>query len=196
MCIKLLPISTASLFIFAILLSSTFYHYSQGFLARHRSFANASWKAMVARSSSCESKNKSKSKSSSKSNVILSSEDEHQIDRSTVSNNYRPNLVDIIERYCGAQLEMRIDPNKNAALRERLLRWYRENRRSLPWRGDDPELQVTAYGTWVSEVMLQQTRVETVIDYYYRCILLFRSLSFLFFILRSYAFSYNKIIDG
>jgi len=42
-----------------------------------------------------------------------------------------------------------------------LLRWYDERRRDLPWRKtDDP------YGIWVSEVMLQQTRVETVVPYY------------------------------
>ena len=46
---------------------------------------------------------------------------------------------------------------------EALLRWYDENAREMPWRGiSDP------YGTWVSEIMLQQTRVETVRDYYPR----------------------------
>ena len=45
----------------------------------------------------------------------------------------------------------------------RLVDWYRENRRDLPWRKDrDP------YGIWLSEIMLQQTRVEAVIDYYER----------------------------
>ena len=45
----------------------------------------------------------------------------------------------------------------------RLLDWYLSNRRDLPWRGDqDP------YRIWVSEVMLQQTRVEAVIPYYER----------------------------
>jgi A/G-specific adenine glycosylase len=44
-----------------------------------------------------------------------------------------------------------------------LLKWYRENARSLPWRGHpDP------YAVWVSEIMLQQTRVETVIPYFKR----------------------------
>ena len=44
---------------------------------------------------------------------------------------------------------------------ETLLRWYDRNAREMPWRGiADP------YGTWVSEIMLQQTRVETVRDYY------------------------------
>jgi A/G-specific adenine glycosylase len=45
----------------------------------------------------------------------------------------------------------------------RLLAWYRHNGRELPWRGHpDP------YAVWVSEVMLQQTRVETVIPYFKR----------------------------
>jgi A/G-specific adenine glycosylase len=44
-----------------------------------------------------------------------------------------------------------------------LLRWYRKNKRELPWRDvDDP------YAIWVSEVMLQQTRAETVAPYYER----------------------------
>jgi len=39
--------------------------------------------------------------------------------------------------------------------------WYREHARELPWRGvNDP------YATWLSEIMLQQTRVATVIDRY------------------------------
>ncbi len=43
------------------------------------------------------------------------------------------------------------------SLRRRLLNWYDRHARDLPWRGSgDP------YGIWVSEVMLQQTRVETV----------------------------------
>lgn len=44
-----------------------------------------------------------------------------------------------------------------------LLSWYRDHRRELPWRGAaDP------YAVWVSEIMLQQTRVETVRDYFRR----------------------------
>ena len=47
--------------------------------------------------------------------------------------------------------------------RRRLLSWYDLNRRDLPWRHTrDP------YAIWVSEIMLQQTRVETVIPYYGR----------------------------
>ena len=44
-----------------------------------------------------------------------------------------------------------------------LLRWYGENRRTLPWRAEP-----TPYRVWVSEIMLQQTRIEAVIPYYER----------------------------
>lgn len=50
-----------------------------------------------------------------------------------------------------------------SAIRGKLLCWYDEAGRDLPWRHTrDP------YAVWVSEVMLQQTRVETVIPYYER----------------------------
>lgn len=46
---------------------------------------------------------------------------------------------------------------------EELLGWFQENKRDLPWRGKgDP------YGVWISETMLQQTRIETVRDYFRR----------------------------
>ena len=45
----------------------------------------------------------------------------------------------------------------------RLLEWYDGNRRILPWR-EDP----SPYHVWLSEIMLQQTRVEAVRDYYTR----------------------------
>jgi len=44
-----------------------------------------------------------------------------------------------------------------------VLDWYRKNRRSVPWR-DEP----SPYGTWLSEIMLQQTRITAVIPYYLR----------------------------
>jgi A/G-specific adenine glycosylase len=44
-----------------------------------------------------------------------------------------------------------------------LLSWYQENKRVLPWRK-----QPTPYQVWVSEIMLQQTRVEAVKAYYLR----------------------------
>ncbi len=48
-------------------------------------------------------------------------------------------------------------------IQEPLLAWYSENRRDLPWR-KNPD----AYRVWVSEIMLQQTRVEAVKPYYER----------------------------
>jgi A/G-specific adenine glycosylase len=55
-------------------------------------------------------------------------------------------------------------------LSTRLLAWYRDNKRRLPWR--DP-LRADPYVVWVSEIMLQQTRVETVIPYFERWMRLF-----------------------
>jgi len=49
------------------------------------------------------------------------------------------------------------------ALAADLLKWYDANARVLPWRSDH-----SPYHTWVSEVMLQQTQVETVIPYFER----------------------------
>jgi A/G-specific adenine glycosylase len=47
--------------------------------------------------------------------------------------------------------------------RRRLFDWYRRAQRPLPWRAtDDP------YAIWISEIMLQQTRVATVLPYYQR----------------------------
>lgn len=50
-----------------------------------------------------------------------------------------------------------------ASLAPPLTAWYRENRRDLPWRRSP-----TPYETWISEIMLQQTRVEAVKGYYTR----------------------------
>ncbi len=49
------------------------------------------------------------------------------------------------------------------ALLKPLLVWYNANKRTLPWRSDP-----TPYHVWVSEIMLQQTRVEAVKPYYAR----------------------------
>jgi len=49
------------------------------------------------------------------------------------------------------------------SLAQNLLNWYDRERRKLPWREE-----VNPYRTWVSEVMLQQTRVDTVIPYFER----------------------------
>jgi A/G-specific adenine glycosylase len=54
----------------------------------------------------------------------------------------------------------------NGCIAEKLLGWYAQARRDLPWRRTrDP------YCIWVSEIMLQQTRVETVKAYYHRFLL-------------------------
>ena len=53
-----------------------------------------------------------------------------------------------------------------------LLAWYRRSKRTLPWRMNrDP------YRVWVSEIMLQQTRVDTVIPYYERFMSRFPTLA-------------------
>lgn len=54
-------------------------------------------------------------------------------------------------------------PAQVASCRRALLRWYDQNRRDLPWRRDkDP------YRVWVSEIMLQQTRVAAALGHYAR----------------------------
>lgn len=53
------------------------------------------------------------------------------------------------------------------ALTQKLLDWYQKNGRTLPWRvkgGAHPD----AYAVWISEIMLQQTTVATVADYFIR----------------------------
>jgi A/G-specific adenine glycosylase len=57
-------------------------------------------------------------------------------------------------------------------IRARLLTWYRHHRRDLPWRGE-----TSPYHIWISEVMLQQTQVATVIPYYHRFLERFPSLA-------------------
>nr|XP_043621893.1 adenine DNA glycosylase [Erigeron canadensis] len=59
-------------------------------------------------------------------------------------------------------------------IRESLLKWYDVNKRDLPWRKPnnnnhmENDYDKKAYGVWVSEIMLQQTRVQTVISYFNR----------------------------
>ena len=48
------------------------------------------------------------------------------------------------------------------SLQKALLTWYDANARSLPWKEN-----VTPYRVWISEVMLQQTQVGTVLDAYF-----------------------------
>ena len=46
---------------------------------------------------------------------------------------------------------------------DELLIWYEQQKRNLPWRND-----INPYHVWISEIMLQQTRIEAVIPYYER----------------------------
>jgi A/G-specific adenine glycosylase len=55
------------------------------------------------------------------------------------------------------------DTTERGCFQDRLLQWFDQHKRDLPWRRDrDP------YRVWLSEVMLQQTRVAAVIDHYER----------------------------
>lgn len=58
----------------------------------------------------------------------------------------------------------RLTPHRRQTIRRRLLTWYDRYQRDLPWR----RRPKNAYAQWVAEIMLQQTRVETVRDYYTR----------------------------
>ncbi|WP_263367187.1 A/G-specific adenine glycosylase [Edaphobacter bradus] len=63
-----------------------------------------------------------------------------------------------LEGWASPQPATELEP---ALFRRKLMSWYRSHARALPWRGtSDP------YRIWVSEVMLQQTRVAAVIEHY------------------------------
>ena len=53
-----------------------------------------------------------------------------------------------------------------------LLNWYAKNKRSLPWREEK-----NPYKIWISEIILQQTRVSQGLNYYIRFIERFPSIS-------------------
>src|SRR5579863_6465916 len=54
-----------------------------------------------------------------------------------------------------------IEPEARSTIRQKLLAWYDQSQRDLPWRRSrDP------YAIWVSEIMLQQTRVAVVVERY------------------------------
>lgn len=52
---------------------------------------------------------------------------------------------------------------RSVSISPRLLRWYKANARQLPWRA-----RPSPYRVWISEIMLQQTRVDAVVPYYER----------------------------
>ena len=65
-----------------------------------------------------------------------------------------------------------VPPSLGAWLPELLLPWFRENARDLPWRRDREP-----YHVWLSEIMLQQTRVEAVRGYYERFLIALPDIS-------------------
>jgi A/G-specific adenine glycosylase len=65
-----------------------------------------------------------------------------------------------------------MSPNPFAAIQRKLLRWYDQGHRDLPWRRTtDP------YAIWISETMLQQTQATTVVPYYERFLKRFPSVA-------------------
>lgn len=56
-----------------------------------------------------------------------------------------------------------LDSKAKSSIRRKLLKWFDQQRRDLPWRKNK-----TPYRIWISEIMLQQTQVATVIPYYQR----------------------------
>src|SRR5512135_3129965 len=61
-------------------------------------------------------------------------------------------------------MEIKLSPAQRKGFAARILLWYATHKRDLPWRRDahDP------YRVWISETLLQQTQVATVIPYYER----------------------------
>jgi len=70
-----------------------------------------------------------------------------------------------------ASQPIRPSPRALHDLRSALLAWYARNRRDLPWRRS-----VDPYAIWVSEIMLQQTRVAVVVERYQAFLKQFPSL--------------------
>lgn len=65
--------------------------------------------------------------------------------------------AELLEKY---HIEM-WSPDKIRAFRKTLLDWFDREKRDLPWRKDQ-----NPYAIWISEIMLQQTQVQTVIPYF------------------------------
>ena len=65
----------------------------------------------------------------------------------------------------GKEVPVLLEDENLKKIADPLVTWYRENKRELPWRE-----QISAYRVWVSEIMLQQTRVEAVKPYFQRFI--------------------------
>jgi len=63
-----------------------------------------------------------------------------------------------------SHLSPKVLKSLRVAVRRRLLPWFAKNARDLPWRAEPRP----PYAVWISEIMLQQTRVDTVIPYFRR----------------------------
>jgi A/G-specific adenine glycosylase len=72
----------------------------------------------------------------------------------------------------GSAADERVDDLVRRTFAGPLLAWYRAHKRDLPWRRREDD----AYAVWVSEIMLQQTQVATVIPYYERWMARFPAL--------------------
>ncbi|MCB0288282.1 MAG: A/G-specific adenine glycosylase, partial [Calditrichaeota bacterium] len=68
--------------------------------------------------------------------------------------------------------EITFDETQRQQFRQQLLDWYAAEQRDLPWRSSGLPYQI-----WVSEAMLQQTQVATVIPYFYRFLAAFPNIA-------------------
>jgi len=82
-----------------------------------------------------------------------------------------------MSRTPGTKAHLPFSQEEARALRKALRAWFRRNARKLPWREDAKDPSVGPYRVWVSEVMLQQTQVATVIPYYLRFVARFPDLA-------------------
>ena len=74
---------------------------------------------------------------------------------------------------------IQLSPRKRIAIQQKLLRWFDQHKRDLPWRATAQSglgEQRDAYRVWLAEVMLQQTQVATVIPYFNRWLQRFPTL--------------------
>ncbi|MBZ5655698.1 MAG: A/G-specific adenine glycosylase [Acidobacteriia bacterium] len=72
-----------------------------------------------------------------------------------------PTAISVEKRLAASPVPVPLSGKDLGAFRRALLRWYDHHRRDLPWRKThDP------YRIWLSEIMLQQTRVAAVLDHY------------------------------
>ena len=77
------------------------------------------------------------------------------------------------DRTLAERLIARVDADTEAAFREALPTWFDTARRPMPWRASGADGRRDPYRVWVSEVMLQQTRVETATPYFERFVAAF-----------------------